>query len=125
MAYVGCSSTSPPRGQRNVFLDPRLLHKQLARRTWFGFGFWLLTITCVIIVAIIVAITIIITIIIIITITILSREAAKNPAALLQMNTAGMDSVLKALQVVVDATYDDEFPIMFLWLSYECPMRVL
>jgi len=36
-------------------------------------------------------------------ITILSREAAKNPAALLQMNTAGMDSVLKALQVVVDA----------------------
>lgn len=36
-------------------------------------------------------------------ITILSREAAKNPAALLQMKTEGMNNLLKSLQVVVDA----------------------
>ena len=55
-------ATPPHADKNNVALDPQLLHKHVARRTWFAFGLWLLTTTCVIIVAIIVAIIAIIVI---------------------------------------------------------------
>ena len=45
-------------GAKNVALAAKPSHKYVARRTWFGFGCWLLTITCVIIVAIIAIIVI-------------------------------------------------------------------
>ena len=63
------SKWATPTRTKIVVFDPKLLHKHVARRTWFGFGFWLLTITCVIIVAIIVAIIIIVIIITLIIIT--------------------------------------------------------